>query len=373
MVPHLPPLRFVGASALKDGQLTDGPIAIAEGRIVDDAWTDVDLTGFLILPGIVDLCGADLKDFDINSDVRSALHRAEQAALRHGITTGFVRQGWSLETAEETPATARRAMRAAAENRRTGRALSDFHVALVIEIHTTETGHDLIDAAVSHGLRLAYFRDTLDDFLKHHRGSATVETLEKDKPSQGVVARYLCTLATEFDAMGLRYGSLAVSSAEAREHYSLIGARLCALPATDGVARAADAVGDPVFGHAGEVLKGMRGSPDTRALVQSGHCSALTSGGEPRAMAEAAWHLVEAGILHLSDAWSLISEKPARLLGLTDRGRLAEGLRADLTILNATTRTVEMTVCAGRLAYVSGPAADRLRAAGPAFLDMAAE
>ncbi len=356
---------------MKDGQLSRDPIAIADGRIVGDAWSAVDFQGYLILPGIIDLCGADLAVYGAQADANTALVEAERAAVRHGVTTTFSRQGWSHETTGEDASVARSVLAAAGYE--VTKFASDFNVALEIEIHTTETAHDLIDAAVAYGIRLAYFRDTLDEFLKQNRGSSVAWPLEHGRPSQGIVARYLCTLATEFDAMGVRYGSLSVSSAEAREHLSLIGARLCALPANGGVARAADAVGDPVFGHAGEVLKGTRGMPDTRSLVQAGHCATLVSGGDTAAMSRAPWHLVEAGVLHLAEAWSLVSERPARILGLTDRGRIAEGLRADLTILNATTRNVEMTVSAGRLAHVSPSAAARLRAAGPAFHEMAAE
>jgi alpha-D-ribose 1-methylphosphonate 5-triphosphate diphosphatase len=52
---------------------------------------------------------------------------------------------------------------------------------------------------------------------------------------------------------------------------------------------------------------------------------------------------------------------------LEDRGRIETGLRADLTILNAATRTVEGTICGGRIAYLSGALALRLIAARADF------
>ena len=42
--------------------------------------------------------------------------------------------------------------------------------------------------------------------------------------------------------------------------------------------------------------------------------------------------LADSGVLDLAAAWRLVSEGPARLLGLTDRGRLEPGLRADLVV-----------------------------------------
>lgn len=70
-------------------------------------------------------------------------------------------------------------------------------------------------------------------------------------------------------------------------------------------------------------------------------------------------HLAETGILPLPLAWSLISERPAQLLRLPDRGRLDFGCRADMTIVNARSLQVEATLCQGRPAFLSGEAAGR--------------
>jgi alpha-D-ribose 1-methylphosphonate 5-triphosphate diphosphatase len=58
----------------------------------------------------------------------------------------------------------------------------------------------------------------------------------------------------------------------------------------------------------------------------------------------------------------MISTAPARIMGLADRGRLAEGLRADLIAMNPETRRVEMTLSAGRVAHLSGELARRFAA-----------
>ena len=86
---------------------------------------------------------------------------------------------------------------------------------------------------------------------------------------------------------------------------------------------------------------------------------ALVSDGAPMSLADFALYLDEIGLMPLEKAWALISDHPARLMRLTDRGRLDQGCVADLTIVNGRTRQVEATICAGRLAYLSGEAGVR--------------
>ena len=78
------------------------------------------------------------------------------------------------------------------------------------------------------------------------------------------------------------------------------------------------------------------------------------------ALAQAAWHLVDTGLTDLPAAWGMISTGPAQIMGLTDRGHLQAGARADVIAVNAETRQVELTVSAGRLAHLSGAMAARV-------------
>ena len=56
-MPLLPPIRITGARVLRDGALRDADLTVAEGVISDDAAPEVDLSGYLVLPGVVDLHG----------------------------------------------------------------------------------------------------------------------------------------------------------------------------------------------------------------------------------------------------------------------------------------------------------------------------
>lgn len=58
MTTILPPLRLTGALALRDGRLDRRSVALADGRFTTGPLPAVDLTGYLLLPGIVDLHAA---------------------------------------------------------------------------------------------------------------------------------------------------------------------------------------------------------------------------------------------------------------------------------------------------------------------------
>ena len=67
-------------------------------------------------------------------------------------------------------------------------------------------------------------------------------------------------------------------------------------------------------------------------------------------------------MLDLPAAWALISANPAAATGLSDRGTIAPGKRADLVLIDPSGPTPRLvaTIAAGRLAYISPAAHDRL-------------
>jgi len=69
--------------------------------------------------------------------------------------------------------------------------------------------------------------------------------------------------------------------------------------------------------------------------------------------------LADTGVCSLADAWALVSSGPARVLGLTDRGDLGVGKRADFVVLDGRTRRVVATFVQGRVSYMTGDIAER--------------
>jgi alpha-D-ribose 1-methylphosphonate 5-triphosphate diphosphatase len=76
----------------------------------------------------------------------------------------------------------------------------------------------------------------------------------------------------------------------------------------------------------------------------------------------AALQLARDGVLDFAAAWALVSSGPARMLGLTDRGVLEPGRRADLVVLDAATGLVGACIAGGCVAYMAGDVAARFLA-----------
>jgi alpha-D-ribose 1-methylphosphonate 5-triphosphate diphosphatase len=66
------------------------------------------------------------------------------------------------------------------------------------------------------------------------------------------------------------------------------------------------------------------------------------------------------GVLDLPAAWALVSANPAQAAGLSDRGRIAPGLRGDLVLVDPARRAPVATFCEGRLAWLAPEAAGRI-------------
>lgn len=380
MTPILPPLRLTGATLLRDGSLQRRSLGLAGGRIRRGSYPALDLSGYLLLPGIVDPCGEGLARRAVPATpaaLDGALAGAEREAAAQGITTLFLAQEWSWEGGPRGPEAALAAMAALAARR--PRALIDLRLRLGVAAHPaddpTEGADRLIAAAESMGLGYAVFTDrveTLTQMRQHQPGdfarlaadlgqsvAALSASLDSAAGRARAVPRHLCRLAEGFDRLGVLYGSRGDPDGETRERHSMIGARIAECPATRRAAAAARAMMSPVILSAPDVLGG-RGP--AAGLVAEGLCDALASGLEPDGAARAAWWLVDRGLAPLPRAWALVSSRPAEILCLPDRGRLDPGMRADVAIVNARTRAVEATISAGRLVHATGEAAARFAA-----------
>ena len=127
--------------------------------------------------------------------------------------------------------------------------------------------------------------------------------------------RYLCRLSEAFDTLGVTYGSHDDGDGETREMYSMIGAKICEFPTRRAAAALAHAVGDPVLMGAPNVVRGGSQSGNIAAtdLIHAGLCDALVSDYYYPALHQAAFRLVDDGLMELPSAWDLISKNPAQI------------------------------------------------------------
>lgn len=376
----LPPLRFTGATVLRDGELQQRSVAVADGRITKGPLPEVDLSGYLILPGIIDLHGDAFErhvaprptaPFSLNIGLSSVA----RDAASHGVTTAWLAQSWSWEGGRRSPERAVEVMRAVGRFRR--RASIDLRVQVRCETHLVDSGPALLNAVREFGIDYVVFNNHLPEAVELMKSDPArlaywareagrspedhMALVETAMARGREVPRHLCRLAEAFDGLGVVYGSHDDPDGETRERYSMIGARLAEFPTSRSAAAAAHAMGDPVLMGAPNVVRGgsQAGNIAAADLVRQGLCDALVSDYYYPALAEAVWTLVDAGILSLPKAWALISTNPAAILRLPDRGLIDYGRRADLCVINAQTRQVEMTISGGRLAYLAGEAAHR--------------
>lgn len=111
-----------------------------------------------------------------------------------------------------------------------------------------------------------------------------------------------------------------------------LGAAMSEFPTTMAAARHARARGLATIAGAPNVVRGGSHSGNVAAmdLARAGVLDVLSSDYVPASLINAAWRLHHEGGFPLNEAVNLVSRNPARACGLTDRGELAAGLRADL-------------------------------------------
>lgn len=389
----LPPLRFTGATILRDGQLQQRSIGIADGRITRGPLPEVDLSGYLVLPGIIDLHGDGFERHmaprpSAPFPLLAGLASYDREAAAQGITTAYLAQGWSWEGGPRGPDHAEAVMQALDSYR--AQALTDLRLQIRAETHLVSATQRLIAAVRRYGIGYVVFNDHLSEGLHMARiapadfavwarkiGKTPDELAAAIEAAAAVtkeVPRSLCTLAEAFDETGTLYGSHDDPDGETREFYSMIGAKIAEFPLTRRAAEAAHAMMSPVIMGAPNVVRGrsQAGNISAQALVADGLCDVLVSDYHLPALPLAVWALVDRGVMGLAQAWALVSQRPAEIMRLVDRGRLDAGMRADLVVVDEKTRVIEATISGGRLAYLAGEAARRFLAQ-PEAMRLAAE
>lgn len=365
-------LRLTGAHVLRDRQMVARTVAIEGGRIAAGPFPAVDLSGYLILPGIVD----PLSCLPACSAGRDVINAAQRLACA-GVTTAWLGHN-AHDAAKIAPAPAKtrspdiETCIAAHDSP----ALScDLRPALICErmmVHGT-------DPVLGHvrrlGVSLVVFRDSFTRRLAQSatdpeafaawaqsNGASAPELLVQLRTAydgRAQIPRALCHLAEAFDEDGVLYGSHADSDGETRETWQMLGARLCFAPRAATAAAVAQAVGSPVIASALDLPEPRTAPVAVNRLIRAGRCQALHSDQEPDSLARAAFVLTETYGMSLPEAWRLISEEPAAIMGLPDRGVIAQGKRADLTIIHAGSKRVEATICHGRITHMTAGAAAR--------------
>ncbi|MDA0962355.1 MAG: alpha-D-ribose 1-methylphosphonate 5-triphosphate diphosphatase, partial [Proteobacteria bacterium] len=255
---------------------------------------------------------------------------------------------------------------------------TDLRGQLRLEIHMVDDFDRLPDLLAAWGCAHVVFNDHLPhdrltrgekpprlvaQALKAARSPDAHLALMQDLYARGAeVPAALDLLCARLTAQGVLMASHDDATAETRADWRARGVRIAEFPETREAAEAARQGGDGIILGAPNLVRGgsHKGNVSALDLVAMGLCDALASDYHYPSPRRAALMLADSGVMPLEQAWALVSSGPARLLGLTDRGRIAPGLRADLVILDAATRRVEGTVAGGRFSCLRGALADRV-------------
>jgi alpha-D-ribose 1-methylphosphonate 5-triphosphate diphosphatase len=146
-------------------------------------------------------------------------------------------------------------------------------------------------------------------------------------------------------------------SIDDRQNFRGMGSAVSEFPMAEHVAAEAIAAGEHVVFGAPNVVRGgsHTGCPSAREMVAKGLCTILASDYFYPSLPEAVHCLDRLGILEFAKGWQLVSRNPADALGLSDRGVIAPGKRADLVLArrNEAGLAVVATMVAGRIVMLT--------------------
>ncbi len=373
--------RITGAEVLRPDGVHEDALTVAEGCISDGtAPREVDLSGYLVLPGIVDVHGDGFERHlaprrGAMKEMAEGLVAVEAELAANGITTAMLAQfvSWegglrSLEFADQVF----KAIRDTAAN-----LVTDLRAQLRLETHMLDIYCDIPALIDEWQVRYVVFNDHLPharlaegrqpprmvgQALKAGRNPEKHFELLKDLHARtGDVPPALDRLCVELTARAIRLGSHDDATEAQRADWHARGVHVAEFPETPVAAEAARKLGDKVVLGAPNVVRGgsHKGNVSAIDLISCGLCDAIASDYHYPSPRRAALLIAQAGIADLAAAWRLVSAGPADVLGLSDRGELTMGKRADMVILDAKTHRVAATMVRGQFSYLSGPIADR--------------
>ncbi|UWR02054.1 alpha-D-ribose 1-methylphosphonate 5-triphosphate diphosphatase [Ruegeria conchae] len=375
-------LTMTGADVLlpEDG-LTSGELSIADGLVQSGrAGRQIDLSGYFVLPGIIDLHGDGFERHiaprrGAMKQMAEGILSVEAELAANGITTAVLAQFHSWEGGVRGPEFAGQVFEAISavgddvatdlipQLRFETHMLDEYEV-LPERIESWQVPYVVLNDHLPHD-RLAEGRKPprlTGQALKAGRNPEThFDMLLSMHARSTEVPAALDGLCAKLTERGIRLGSHDDSTSQDRTVWRDRGVMISEFPETLEAAEAARAGGDHIILGSPNVVRGgsHKGNASALDLIEMGLCDALASDYHYPSPRRAALMLVKSGLLDLTNAWALVSSGPAEVLGLKDRGALQPGKRADLVILDATTQRVAATLSGGRVSYMSGDIARR--------------
>ena len=371
-----------GRVLLRDGTVAATDITLQDGKIAAVGAASgrhtLDASGLLVLPGIVDIHGDAFERQvqprpGVDFPAALALHDTEAQLLANGITTAFHGITLSWEPGLRSLASWRTLLDALDA----GSWICDMRVHLRWEAYNLEALDTAVADIQAGRVHLLAFNDHTPAILSKtadpvqgakYSDRAAMNLAEFRELADRIAARSpeipgaLDRIAAAARDAGIPLASHDDDAIAVRDGFRARGARICEFPMAEAVGQAARDAGDYVVMGSPNVVRGRShlGWASAATMAEAGICNILSSDYFYPAMMRAALILANRGKLDLAHAWSLISANPAAAAGLTDRGAIAPGLRADIVLVDPAVPRIVATIAQGRIAHLSAGGSARL-------------
>ncbi|WP_208015786.1 alpha-D-ribose 1-methylphosphonate 5-triphosphate diphosphatase [Meiothermus sp. CFH 77666] len=358
-----------GSICLEDGRIS----AIVEG----DAPNALDGRGLTAIPGLIDMHG-DMLERELQPHpgsrfpIELALYELDKRLVGSGITTAYASisfiEGWGSRDPQEGLEIIQ-SIHCYRE-----RLLCDLKVHARFEVTTPRSAPILQEGVANDEIHLVslmdhspgqgQFRD-LEHYVEYYskwmRGYDESEAQIRARAQHLLEAPRAWHIAREVAWVALTKGiALASHDDDTREKVDLmgsLGASISEFPVTLEAAQEAKRRGMGVVMGAPNAYRGSSHSGNLSALegIQAGVVDGLASDYHPASLLQSVFKLEREGVLSLPQAVALATQNIAWMCGLGDRGRLVEGLRADLVLVEeGPCPRVRATFVAGQAVYSDG-------------------
>lgn len=330
--------------------IEDGHIAALDPNGTKDAKI-IDISGRILIPGMIDLhCDALEKEIEPRPNVHFPLDfscaQADKRNAVAGITTVFHALSFANHelgvrnnafAAEITRAVRTWRPHALIDNRVHARYEVTDDTAPAVLSELIEKGDAHLISFMDHSPGQGQFRDVeaYRDYLArtYKTDEDTLDGIlaRKLEAAQGAMAR-MRSLAEKARHHGVSIASHDDDSPDKVATVRALGAVISEFPINLETARAARENGLATLFGAPNILRGKSQSGNMRALdaVSSGLADCLCGDYSPAALLPSIMLLPSLTDISLSQAVAMVTVNPARAAGLSDRGEIAIGKRADL-------------------------------------------
>ena len=337
----------------------------------------VDVSGCLVLPGIVDIHGDAFERQimprpKVSFPLDVALRDTDRQMVSNGITTAFHGVTVSWEPGLRSLENACAVVEAMARLRGALRCDTRLHIRW--ETFALDAVSEVMRWLSADPRPILAFNDHTTETIEKQPGARGIE---KDAARSGLSARdYEAMLEQVWRRRGDVPAAIAALAEHARQtgcvllahdersiedrvRFRALGAVASEFPMTPETAKEARRAGEHTVLGAPNVVRGgsHKGMMNAAPAVADGLCTVLASDYYYPAPLLAAFKLAADGIADLPDAWQLVSANAAEAAGLNDRGTLEPGRRADFIVVDDSDPAAPHVVAAfvaGNRVYTAG-------------------